>query len=158
MTYSTFINVTGFAIGMLFSSLGFSSSVNSGENDVAIRGYDPVAYSAARKPVRGRAKYTASCVRAIYRFSNSKNRDRFNSDPQRYAPRFGGHCAMSVALNKKLNIDTDALYLDGGKLYLDLIKTVQKNWVADVPGHIKTAPRVWGGIGEISENVIRAEE
>ena len=38
------LKLAGLAGSLLFSSLSFASAVNLGENDVAIHGYDPVAY------------------------------------------------------------------------------------------------------------------
>ncbi|BCD96480.1 YHS domain-containing (seleno)protein [Marinagarivorans cellulosilyticus] len=135
---------------LALSSLTFASSVNIGTNDVAIHGYDPVAYFAKDKAVEGSAKYTAIYEDAIYRFSSKKNRDAFKADPARYAPQFGGYCAMGVALDKKLDVDPDAFYIHDGKLYLNLNKDVQKKWLTDVPGHLKTAKRTWSGIEDLS--------
>ena len=105
---------------LLFSSLTFASAVNSGENDVAIHGYDPVAYFTDNRAVEGSAKYTATHEGAIYRFASASNRDLFKSNTDKYAPQFGGYCAMGVALNKKLDIDPDAFHIADGKLYLNL--------------------------------------
>ncbi|TPD55238.1 MAG: hypothetical protein C9355_04415 [Thalassolituus maritimus] len=143
---------------LLFSSLTFASAVNSGENDVAIHGYDPVAYFTQDKAVEGSAEYTATHDGAIYRFSSKKNRDLFQANSDKYAPQFGGYCAMGVALNKKLDIDPQAFYVDGGKLYLNLNKDVQKKWLTDVPGHLKTAYRVWDGIEELSVAEANADD
>lgn len=135
---------------LALSSFTFASSVNIGTNDVAIHGYDPVAYFSKDKAIEGSAKYTAIYEDAIYRFSSKENRDAFKSDPSRYAPQFGGYCAMGVALDKKLDVDPDAFYIHDGKLYLNLNKDVQKKWLTDVPGHLKTAERTWSGIEDLS--------
>ena len=74
---------------LLASSLSFASAVNIGSNDVAIHGYDPVAYFTESKPVAGKAKFTATHEGAIYRFSSAENRDLFNQDAERVADRTG---------------------------------------------------------------------
>jgi YHS domain-containing protein len=135
---------------LIFSSLSFASAVNIGTNDVAISGYDPVAYFTDQKAVEGSAKYTATHDGAIYRFSSQKNRDLFKADADRYAPQFGGYCAMGVSLNKKLDVDPHAFYIDDNKLYLNLNKDVQKKWLTDVDGHVKSANRIWLGIENLS--------
>ncbi len=143
---------------LLFSSLTFASAVNLGENDVAIHGYDPVAYFVKHKAVEGSAKYTATHEGAIYRFSSEKNRDLFKANADKYAPQYGGYCAMGVALNKKLDVDPDAFYIENDKLYLNLNKTVQKKWFEDIPGNLKTADRVWDGIEALSVEAANAED
>lgn len=143
---------------LFFSSLSFATAVNLGQNDVAIHGYDPVAYFTENKAIKGKAKYTAIHDGAIYRFSSAKNRDRFKSDANNYVPQFGGYCAMGVALDKKLDVDPDAFYITEGKLYLNLNKTVQKKWLEDVPGNVKTAYRNWSGIENLSVSEANAEE
>ncbi len=144
------LKIAAAASALIFSSLGFASSVNIGTNDVAIHGYDPVAYFTNSKAVEGSAEYTATHEGAIYRFSSKKNRDLFKANAEQYAPQFGGYCAMGVALNKKLDVDPQAFYIDEGKLYLNLNKTVQKKWLTDVDGHVKSADRIWSGIEQLS--------
>jgi len=158
MKISRLVAMAGLAGSMFFSSLSFASAVNLGENDVAIHGYDPVAYFVSNKPVEGSAKYTATHEGAIYRFSSAENRDMFKANADKFAPQFGGYCAMGVALNKKLDVDPAAFYIKGDKLYLNLNKAVQKKWLEDVPGNLKTANRVWDGIEELSVAEANAEE
>ncbi len=143
---------------LLFSSLSFASAINIGENDLAIQGYDPVAYFTKHKAVEGSAKYTATHDGAIYRFSSKKNRDLFNANTDKYAPQFGGYCAMGVALNKKFDVDPLAFHIDDNKLYLNLNKDVQKKWLTDVDGHVVSATRIWSGIEELTVADANAEE
>jgi len=154
----TIIKTAAFTAGLLFSSLSFASAVNLAENDIAIHGYDPVAYFTDNKAVKGATKYTAIHDGAIYRFSSAKNRDLFKTNADKYAPQFGGYCAMGVALDKKLDVDPDAFYITDGKLYLNLNKAVQKKWLEDVPGHLKTASRNWAGIEDLSVAEANAED
>ena len=65
---------------------------------------------------------------------------------------------MGVALNKKLDVDPDAFYIKDDKLYLNLNKAVQKKWMEDVPGNLKTAYRVWDGIESLSVEATNAED
>lgn len=143
---------------LLISSMSFASSINIGTNDLAIKGYDPVAYFTQEKAVEGSAKYTATHDGAIYRFSSASNRDLFKANADKYAPQFGGYCAMGVALNKKLDVDPNAFYIKGDKLYLNLNKDVQKKWLTDIPGHLKTADRIWRGIEDLTVAQVNAED
>ncbi len=158
MKITNVLKVATAASALFLSSLSLASAVNTGANDVAIHGYDPVAYFTNNKPVEGSAKYTATYDGAIYRFSSEKNRDLFKANAEHYAPQYGGFCAMGVALNKKLNVDPSAFYIEDNKLYLNLNKNVQKKWLQDVPGNLKTADRIWNGIEDLSVETVNAED
>jgi YHS domain-containing protein len=147
------------AVGaLMLSSLTFASAVNVGDNDVAIHGYDPVAYFTKSKAVKGSSKYTATYNGAIYQFHSADHRNMFKQNPERYAPQFGGYCAMGVVLNKKLDVDPDAFYVADNKLYLNLNKTVQKKWLTDVSGHIQSGKKIWNGIEEVPAAEVNAED
>lgn len=152
------LKMAGAAGALLFSSLSFASSLNLNNNDVAIHGYDPVAYFTSNQAVEGSAKFTANHDGAIYHFSSASNRDRFKSNPDHYAPQFGGYCAMGVALNKKLDIDPQAFRIVDNKLYLNLNPAVQKKWLTDLNGHITSAKRIWSGIEAMPVAVVNAED
>lgn len=158
MKFAKTLKMAAAAGALLVSSMSFASAVNIGTNDLAIQGYDPVAYFTKNMAVEGSAKYTATHEGAIYRFASAANRDKFNADTAKYAPQFGGFCAMGVALNKKLDVDPQAFHIEDGKLYLNLNKDVQKKWLTDVPGHLKTADRIWAGIEDLSVAAANAED
>ncbi|MCJ8321422.1 MAG: hypothetical protein MJK12_17435 [Colwellia sp.] len=82
------------ATTLMFSSLSFAADidVNANPNDLAIHGYDAVSYFTDSKAIKGSNKYTASYKSAIYQFSSEKNRDQFQTNPNRFAPQFGGFC------------------------------------------------------------------
>ena len=158
MNFAKTLKIATAAGAVLLSSMSFAASTNIGTNDLAIQGYDPIAYFSQDKAVEGSAKFTATHEGAIYRFSSADNRDRFKADPERYAPQFGGYCAMGVALNKKLDVDPHAFHIEDGKLYLNLNKDVQEKWLTDVPGNLKTANRIWAGIEDLTVAEANAED
>ncbi len=139
-------------LAIVFSAGSFAADIqiNADSNDLAIHGYDAVSYFSNSGPVRGKSKYSVSYKDAIYHFSSTSNRDAFRANPEKYAPQFGGYCAMGVALNKKLDVDPLAWRVVDGKLYLNLNKQVQKKWLEDVPGNITTAERNWFGIHNLT--------
>ncbi|PSW18307.1 hypothetical protein C9I98_16525 [Photobacterium sanctipauli] len=137
--------------------LGFSASVLSADidvsadnNDLAIKGYDPVAYFTDGKAVQGDKAFTAVHKNAIYQFSNAANRDAFKADPEKYAPQYGGYCAFGVAMGKKFETDPNAWKVVDNKLYLNLDASVQKRWLEDVPGYIETADTNWVNIKSVA--------
>jgi YHS domain-containing protein len=119
------------------------SELNVDANGLALQGYDPVAYFSASGPARGESQFSAKHQGATYWFVSAANRDAFVANPGRYAPAFGGFCAMGVALEKKLDGDPQAWRVVDGRLYLNVNKDVQKRWLDDVPGNLAKANKNW---------------
>ncbi len=65
--------------------------VNTGLfGSVAIKGYDAVAYHTESQALKGKSQYSYEWNDAIWHFSSTKNRELFATDPERYAPQYGG--------------------------------------------------------------------
>lgn len=159
MKLSNIAKSIAFAAAISSSAFTFAADVgmNADANDIAIKGYDTVSYFTKGKPVKGSESYTATYRGAIYQFSTADNRDLFRSAPERYAPQFGGYCAMGVALEKKLDTDPLAYKIVDGKLYLNLNAAVQKKWLTDVPGYIDSAEDIWVDIKRQSAEELNAD-
>ena len=65
--------------------------VNKNLFGVAIKGYDPVAYFTEGEAVKGKSKFSHTWNEAKWYFATAANRDLFASDPERYAPQYGGY-------------------------------------------------------------------
>ncbi|MEM7791697.1 MAG: YHS domain-containing (seleno)protein [Verrucomicrobiota bacterium] len=125
------------------------SSVNTGLfNNTAIKGYDPVAYFAEAKPVKGSKKYKVEWNGANWHFVSEANKAAFEADPEAYAPQFGGFCAWAVSQGYTAGIDPDAWDIVDGKLYLNYNKSVQATWSEDKANLIEKANQNWPKILE----------
>ena len=120
------------------------------ENDVILAGHDAVAYFAENRPVLGKAEYTSTYGGAIYRFATAENRDTFKRDPGRYAPVYGGYCALGTSFGKKFEVDGKAFKVVDGQLYVNKNLDVYKTWVKDVPGNIEKADGHWPKIRDVA--------
>ena len=112
-------------------------------DDVAVKGYDPVAYFKQGTPTKGSKSITHTWKGAEWRFSSAAHRDLFVADPEAYAPQFGGYCAWAVSQGYTASIDPKAWKIVDGKLYLNYSSKVQKKWEADIPGFISSAEMHW---------------
>ena len=153
MNIASFIKSTLITSALVVSSFSFAANieVNANNNDIAIQGYDTVSYFTKGAPTKGSDKFTAAYNGAIYQFANADNRDLFKATPSKYAPQYGGFCAMGVAMNQKFDTDPTAWHIRGDKLYLNLNKNVQTKWLTDVPGFLETAQGNWNGIKGLTE-------
>jgi YHS domain-containing protein len=118
------------------------------ENGIAIGGTDPVAYFRQGQPVAGSANYEHRWRSTTWRFSSAENRDLFASNPEQYAPQYGGYCAWAVSQGYTASTIPEAWKIVDGKLYLNYSTRVQRSWEGDTSGHIARADRNWPGVLE----------
>lgn len=110
---------------------------------VALRGFDTVAWHAERRPIRGTADFQAQWGGTTWHFASAAHLARFEADPAAHAPRYGGFCAFGVAEGYKVDFDPDAWHIEGGALYLNYDRGVQRRWLRDIPGNIARANANW---------------
>ncbi len=108
----------------------------------ALHGFDPVAYFTEGGPQGGRASLEAVWNGAAWRFSSAANRAAFLSDPEAYAPRFGGYDADAMTSGRLVDPDP-AIYLvtpDGLFLFRD--QAARDRFFAKT-GAVAEATRAW---------------
>ena len=98
---------------------------------VALKGYDPVAYFTEGKPVQGNAAHTVVWDDTRWHFASQKNLDLFRADPDRYAPQFGGSCAMRMSGGEKVDADPKNFLIQDGKLFVFAAPTGPTRFLAD---------------------------
>lgn len=112
-------------------------------SDLAIRGYDTVAYFVENKAVKGSKEFEAEHNGAIWRFSSAENKALFEGDPEKYAPQFGGYCAYAVSQGYTASIQPDQFTVLDGKLYLNYNKSINKKWLGNRDQFIVDANKNW---------------
>lgn len=117
--------------------------VNTTAGDVAINGYDTVAYFTDGKATKGSQEHEAVWQNAHWRFASPEHRRLFEADPSRYAPQFGGWCAAGVAEGEYFQVDAEAWTIVDGKLYLNYSRKVRDKWQENRSELIAKADRVW---------------
>lgn len=138
---------------LLLLASSFASAGDFFEVDgLALRGYDPVAYFEANMPVRGSDKHVFTYKGSKFQFATAANRKKFEADPEKYAPQFGGFCALGTANGYKVKTEPDAFKVVDGKLYLNYNRKVLDLWVKDEPGYIQKANENWP---EVSKQPLR---
>ncbi len=136
------------AINTFNKSGGFFSGPSRSKDKLAILGYDPVAYfnftdekGALRKgsPTPGNDNFTFKYQDALWKFSNQTNLDKFKTNPQKYAPQYGGYCAFGVAKDDLVKIEPEQYTIINDKLYLNFDRKVNEIWLKDKEKFIKEA-------------------
>ena len=81
-----FITFFIFALG-----ISYGGPVNTDKEGVAIKGYDAVAYFTGGRAVAGKKDFQHNWNNARWYFSNADHLDFFKTDPEKYAPQYGGY-------------------------------------------------------------------
>ncbi len=92
-------------------------------NNVALNGYDTVAYFVDGKATKGKSEFEHLWQDARWHFANATNRDMFSANPNRFAPQYGGYCSVGLAAGEYSKANPEAWSIVDGKLYLRKAKT-----------------------------------
>ncbi len=136
-------------LGLIFSAMGSVALASADPvytsrfSDVAVSGYDPVAYFTKGEPTKGSVEITTNYMGAIWRFSSEENAKLFLADPSKYAPQYGGYCSWAAAAGYTASGDPKRWKIVDGKLYLNYNGRIQKRWEKDIPGFIEQGNANW---------------
>ena len=134
--------VAGFLAGALLGPAQ-AAQVNTGYfGNVAIQGYDTVAYFTMSKAVKGSEQFSYDWLGATWYFANPEHRKLFTANPMSYAPQFGGLCTEGVANGEMtVNIEPTTWQIIDGKLYLDAGAQFE-----DLPANVPKAEKNWPAV------------
>ena len=117
-------------------------------DNIAINGYDPVAYFTVGEPVEGVSEFSSDWEGATVLFSSAEHKEMFDADPVKYAPKYGGYCAYAVSKGYTASTDPAAWTVHEGRLYLNYSRSVRALWTARRSSHIQSADANWPSVLE----------
>lgn len=137
------------ALAIFFArSLSAQTVQYNSNKGIAIKGYDPVAYFMQHKAVEGNKQFSTEWSGSQWKFISQANLDSFKLAPEKYAPQFGGYCAMGVSENHKAPTDPTAWTIVNDKLYLNYNAFVKEMWLKDTINRINTANTNWSSLNK----------
>ena len=142
-----FSNILAAALLLLASNAFAVDAINTTFfGNLAIEGYDPVAYFTMNESMEGNKNFEYQWKEATWRFTSQSHLDLFKSEPEKYAPQYGGYCAYAVSQNMNAGIDPDQFTIINDKLYLNYNKKINQKWLADRDQYILDADMYWPNI------------
>src|SRR5262249_35836082 len=103
-------------LSALVATLGAASMIlgrplanAQGPERIGLEGYDPVAYFTLSAPTPGFAEYEYVYDGVRYRFANARHLALFKTNPDKYAPQFGGLCANNMSNGDAARVRPDRL-------------------------------------------------
>jgi YHS domain-containing protein len=139
---------TGAILAFLFSARVAFAGEFFEAGGHALRGYDPVAYVEVNEPTRGVSEHSFVYKGSTFLFASADNRQKFVANPAKYAPQYGGYCALGTANGYKVSTQPDAFKVVDGKLYLNYNRKVFDLWTKDEPGFIAKADANWPDVSK----------
>ncbi len=125
--------------------------VNKSKENVALDGYDVVAYFKQDEARKGESKYSLQHEGVDYYFSSNSNRRAFQRDPETYLPEYGGFCAFGLgSIQRKFIVDPTSYKIVDDKLYLFFVGPIrgvvtdsQDMWNENEDELMKVADEAW---------------
>lgn len=103
---------------------------NTSKN-IALNGFDTVAYFNQKSSARGNEIYQAEWAGSVWYFINSENRDTFVANPQNYAPQYGGYDPVGISKGYTNPTDPELYTILAGRLYLHYSLPYKDYWNED---------------------------
>lgn len=130
-------------LGFLITSIA-DAGLNVTENDVAIGGYDPVAYFTQGKAVKGNPEFRYRNDDDIFwLFDSAQHREMFLAESDKYTPQYGGFCAFAMGYRVKAPANPKYFSVYEGKLYLNQNQSIQNRWLNKKDALIPLADQYW---------------
>jgi YHS domain-containing protein len=122
------------------------------EHNLAIQGYDPVAYFKQNDAVKGSKDLAVFYQGITYYFSSAANKEEFKKNPAQYEPQYGGWCAYAMgSKGEKVDVDPKTYKIVNGKLYLfynKFFNNTLTSWNKDESGLKSKADVNWKNISK----------
>lgn len=133
---AAFLTVLSLLTTLSCSSLGGNEPRlrNVDRSGLALHGYDPVSYfpEGGAIPKKGNPSRVSEYLGATYRFADADNQERFEADPQRYAPAYGGWCAWAMVTGERVDVDPRSFLIENDRLLLfydGLFADTRERWL-----------------------------
>lgn len=120
-----------------------AQEVYIGVYDWVIDGYDPVAYFVEGKAVKGDNEIWYQWQGGRWLFSSQEHKALFESNPEKYAPQYGGFCAFSMSRAARVGASGEVWSIVDGKLYLQYSPAALARWENNREDNIRRANANW---------------
>lgn len=131
--------------GLMFAQDKKANNID--DSKIGLHGYSPVSYLDLGLAQRGSKQYKVVHDKIAYYFTSNEQKAKFEKNPEKYLPQFGGFCAFGVYAGAKFRVDPNKFVVSNGKYYLflnDVEVDAKQLWVAEKePKLLATANKNW---------------
>jgi YHS domain-containing protein len=136
-------------------------TLNLDENGCMLRGYDVVAmFTMPDQTVKGQQKFESLFQGAKYWFASAENKALFDANPEKYAPQFGGFCAVAVTEGNLRPVQVWTHEITDGKLVVNHNAKAKGLWDKRPAKKLKIANSKWPVVNqkEAKYDIIKSGE
>lgn len=108
------------AIGLIASVQMQAQSLNTDDSKIALQGYSAVSYMDMGLAQIGNKSFKSTHGGVNYYFTSADQKKKFEANPGKYVPQYGGYCAFGVSVGAKFRVDPNKFLVSNDKLYLFL--------------------------------------
>ncbi|MEZ5040450.1 MAG: YHS domain-containing (seleno)protein [Saprospiraceae bacterium] len=140
------ILLVSFVVAGPFYGQAQQATYNTDDSKIALQGYSPVSYIDLQLAQRGSKAYKSEYDGLKYYFTDAEQKAKFDANPTKYLPQYGGWCATGIAVGAKFRTDPNKFLLSKGNLYLflyDVEVDALQLWLADEKGMAAKAKENW---------------
>ena len=110
---------------------------------VAMHGYDILSYF-DHKPAKGNPSISSIHQGVTYIFVSESHKQKFDANPEKYLPAYGGFCAVAASFDKVEELQQYDIYeVINGKLYFNKNKKAAAFWKKNPKKVIRKSNRKW---------------
>ena len=122
---------------------------NLDANGCGFQGYDPVAaFTMPDQTIKGKPEFESKFEGANYWFSTAENKATFDGNPAKYAPLYGGFCAIAVAEGNLRPIQPWTHQIIDGHLTVNHNAKALKLWLKKPEKNLKVAQKMWPTVSQ----------
>ena len=135
-------------LGVLVIKAQDKKAFNIDNSNIALQGYSPVSYLDLGIAQKGLKQFKSEYNKVIYYFTSEDQKKKFDANPNRYLPQYGGYCAFGIYAGAKFRPDPNKFIVKDGKYFLYLYNLeldAQQLWLAENnhKGLMKKADTNW---------------
>lgn len=151
MKINAVILIFAMALGVqTLSAQNLKHQNNIDDSRIALQGFSPVSYIDLGIAQMGKKEFKSVHQEVTYYFTNADQKAKFDKNPEKYLPEYGGYCAFGVYVGAKFRVNPYKFKVIDDKLYLflyDLEVDAQQLWNDGKDSErIKKANTNWEGL------------
>lgn len=132
--------------GLLLSPIAASAAPDAvytnWRDNIAADGYDVVTFFSG-KPQQGKLEFSTRYEGADWFFFSQANKDLFLTNPDLFAPQYGGYCAWAVAKGKLAPGSPEHWHVEDGRLFFNYNARIKRRWNKKRAKFIQSADERW---------------
>ena len=133
---------------LVFSGTAVANEPIFATDNVALSGFDVVAYFTDGQPVKGDPVVSYQWQGVDWFFDSDEHRDLFVRNPEKYAPKYGGFCALGAAHGALVPSSPKAWSIHNGELIMNMSQAVVETWRYNPDINIERADSNWPAMRE----------